>query len=101
MSFQKRHARILDQVLVTQASHLKFIKGQHTFVAIGSESLEYEVELRKEMLRCMNLKLGSRCGFKLFKLHNHPTLIISSSIQIVVCFFSCFFPCYVGILFLT
>ncbi len=39
------------QVLGTQASHLKLIKGQHTFVAIGSESLEYEVGLRKEVLR--------------------------------------------------
>jgi len=50
MSSQKQHARILDQVLEIQASHLK-IKGQHTFVAIGSESLEYEIELMKEILR--------------------------------------------------
>jgi hypothetical protein len=50
MSFQKRHAGILDQVLGIQASHLKLIKCQHTFVAIGSETLEYEVELMKEIL---------------------------------------------------
>jgi len=50
MSFRKWHAGILDQVLGTQASPLKLIKGQHTFVAIGSESLEYEVELRREVL---------------------------------------------------
>jgi hypothetical protein len=39
------------QVLGAQASHLKLIKGQHAFVVIGSESLEYEVELTKEVFR--------------------------------------------------
>jgi hypothetical protein len=50
MQFQKQHARILDPSVGNSSFSLK-ADWKPTFVNIGNESLEYEVELKKEVFQ--------------------------------------------------